>query len=173
MTSLPDHITNALNGPHITIHTDGSAHGNPGPGGWGAVLCRMDGTIELKRRILRDFDSNSVTNVRMEMTAVAEALEFIQPGEPQPVIIRPDLQLIVKGMTEWLPGWVAAGWRKRSGGPVENRDLWQRIIAATEGKTVHWLWIKGHAGDERNELADHIAGEEKQKAILAMFGRAA
>jgi ribonuclease HI len=173
MTSLPDHIINALNGPHITIHTDGSAYGNPGPGGWGAVLCRMDGTTELKRRILRGFDGNTVTNVRMEMTAVAEALDFIQPGEPQPAIIRSDLQMIVSGMTEWLPGWIAAGWRKRGGEPVENRDLWQRIIAATEGKAVHWLWIKGHAGDERNELADRIASEEKQKAIAAMFGHAA
>lgn len=173
MTSLPDHIADAMNGPHITSHTDGSAHGNPGPGGWGAVLCRMDGSIELERHLLRGFDSTSVTNIRMEMTAVAEALEFIRPGEPQPLIIHADLQLLVRGMTEWLPGWIANGWRKADRKPVENRDLWERLIAATEGKTVHWHWIKGHAGDERNELADRIAGEEKQKAIRAMFGHAA
>jgi ribonuclease HI len=174
MTDLSDTITAAMSGQHITIHSDGAAKGNPGPGGWGAVLCRMEGTSELKRLLRKGFDpSHATTNITMEMTAVAAALEVIKPGEPQPIIIRPDLKLIVQGMTEWLPGWIARGWRKGDGKPVENRSLWERLIAATEGKTVYWLHVKGHAGDERNELAHKIAGEQMRKAMQTIFDAAA
>lgn len=167
-------LTAAMSGPHITIHSDGAAKGNPGPGGWGAVLCRMDGTTEVRRKICQGFDPTmTVTNIRMEMTAVAAALEAIKSGEPQPIIVRPDLIIIVKGMTEWLPRWIANGWRKSDGSPIENQDLWQRIIAATQGKTVFWLHVKGHAGDERNERADRLANDQMHKAVAAAFAQAA
>lgn len=175
MTELPDDpITAALSGPHLAIFTDGASYKNPnGPGGWGAVLCRMDGPTELRRLLRAGHDTGAVSNIRMEMTAVGAALEAIKPGEPQPIIVRPDLELIVKGMALWLPGWIERGWRKSDRKPVENVDLWLRIIAATEGKTVHWLWVRGHAGDERNELADQLANQQMQKAIRLMFDQAA
>lgn len=167
-------IADALNGLHITIHTDGAAYRNPGPGGWGAVLCRMEGSTELKRRITGGFDASpDTTNIRMEMTAVAAGLEAIRPGEPQPILVRPDLEIIVKGMTEWMPGWIARGWRTSKGKPVDNVDLWQRIASASEGKTVNWLWVRGHAGDERNELAHSVAAAQMHKAIAATFSNAA
>ena len=170
---LPDHIATATSGLHITIHTDGSAYRNPGSGGWGAVLCRMDGATELRRKMLSGFDpAPTATNIRMEMTAVAEALEFIRPGEPKPIIVRPDLDIIVKGMAEWLPGWIKRGWRKSDGKPVENTDLWLRIVAAVADKDVLWHWVRGHNGDERNELADRIAKEQMRKAVAAAFDAA-
>ncbi len=174
MTILAEATMTTMGGRHITIHTDGAVHSNPGPGGWGAVLCRMDGEIELSRLERWGFDPDpTTTNIRMEMIAVARALEVVKPGEPQPIIVRPDLDLIVKGMTAWLPGWKGRGWRKSDGSPVENADLWRRIETATEGKTVHWLWVRGHAGDPRNERADQLANQEKRRAIRRMFTEAA
>lgn len=174
MTEQKDTIAEATNGSHITIHSDGAAQGNPGAGGWGAVLCRMNGTKEIKRRPLGGFDPDPrTTNIRMEMIAAAAALEVIKPGEPQPIIVCPDLKLIMLGMTDWLPGWIAKGWVKADGKPVENRDLWERLIAAAEGKIVHWHWVRGHDGDERNELAHRLAQQQMHKAVAAMFSNAA
>lgn len=174
MTKSDDTLKAAMSGPHISIHSDGAAKDNPGAGGWGAVLCRMDGTTELKRLLRKGSDpSPDSTNIRMEMTAAAAALKVIKPGEPQPIIVCPDLKLIMQGMTEWLPGWIAKGWLKADGKPVENRDLWERLIAAAEGKTVHWHWVRGHDGDERNELAHQLAQQQMHKAVAAMFFNAA
>ncbi len=167
-------MKNPRNQPHILIYSDGSCHGNPGPGGYAATLRRIDaGGNELKCRKVRGFDPTETTNVRMEMTAVAAALEYLKPSEPQPIIIRSDNSMIPNGMTEWLPGWIAKGWRKGDGKPVLNRDLWERIIAAAEGKTITWEWVRGHAGDPMNEEVDRLAGEQKeiarQKAVEIMF----
>ncbi len=167
-------MKNSQNRPHILIYTDGSCHGNPGPGGYAATLRRIaaEGTA-LKCHRVSGFDPTETTNVRMEMTAVATALEYLKPDEPQPIIIRSDNSMIPDGMTKWLLGWIAKGWRKGDGKPVLNRDLWERIIAAAEGKTITWEWVRGHAGDPMNEEVDRLAGEQKElarrKAAEIMF----
>ncbi|MCJ7995245.1 ribonuclease HI [Rhizobium cremeum] len=153
------------NRPYILIYTDGSCHGNPGPGGYAATLRRIDAEgNELKCHKVRGFDPAETTNVRMEMTAVAAALEHLKPDEPQPIVIRSDNNMIPDSMTKRLPGWIANGWRKGTGKPVLNRGLWERIIAAAEGKTITWEWVRGHAGDPMNEEVDRLAGQQKEIA---------
>lgn len=154
-----------LNEPHITIHTDGSCHGNPGPGGYAAVLRRMaDADTVLKTRPVVGKDSGRTTNNRMEMTAVLKALEFLKPDEPLPIVVYADSLLISQGMNEWLPGWLARGWKTGGKKPVLNVDLWQEIIAAAEGKRIEWRWVKGHARNPLNEEADRFAGEQMEQA---------
>lgn len=158
-------MNNVENQPHILIYTDGSCHGNPGPGGFAATLRRIaaDGE-ELKYLPVVGQEPGRTTNIRMEMTAVAAALERLKADEPLPVIVRPDLELIFRTMTERINGWIANGWRIASGKPVANRDLWERIIAAAGGKDISWEWVKGHAGDPRNEEVDRLAGEQTKLA---------
>lgn len=153
------------NHPHILIYTDGSCHGNPGPGGYAATLRRIaaDGS-ELKCRRVFGLEPENTTNIRMEMTAVAKALEQLKSDEPLPIVIRPDLELIVRTTTEYLPTWLTNGWRKSDGKPVKNRDLWERIVAAAEGKAITWEWVRGHAGDPRNEQVDRLAAEQMELA---------
>jgi len=167
-------MNNRLNQPHILIYTDGSCHGNPGPGGYAATLRRIDADgIALKCRRVGGFDPTKTTNVRMEMTAVAAALECLKLDEQHPIVIRSDNSMIPDGMTKWLPGWIAKGWRKGDGKPVLNRELWERIIVAAEGKAITWEWVRGHAGDPMNEEVDRLAGQQmemaRQKAAEIMF----
>lgn len=167
-------MNNVENQPHILIYTDGSCHGNPGPGGFAATLRRI-GTNgeEIKCRRVVGFEPDHTTNIRMEMTAVAAALKCIRADEPLPVLVRPDLKLIFEAMTKWVPGWIANGWHKADGKPVSNCDLWKKIIAAAEGKVIIWDWVKGHAGNPRNEEVDRLAGEQtklaRSKAAEIMF----
>ncbi|MFK0385195.1 ribonuclease H [Agrobacterium sp. NPDC090273] len=167
-------MNNLESQPHILIYTDGSCHGNPGPGGFAATLRRItaDGA-ELKYRRVVGFEPDHTTNIPMEMTAVASALGCLQAGEPLPVIVRPDLKLIYDAMTKWVPGWIANGWRKGDGKSVSNCDLWKQIITVAEGKTIIWDWVKGHAGGPRNEEVDHLAGKQtklaRSKAAEIMF----
>lgn len=145
-----------MDGRHYIIATDGSCKGNPGRGGWGLVKQLWDGG-ELLRQAPKAAQSPDTitTNVRMEMTAALEAVEgIIETGTPS--VILSDNEMVSRGMTEWLAGWKAKGWRG-SKGPVANVDLWQQLDAACEGKTIHWLWVKGHAGHELNEIADTLA----------------
>lgn len=151
-------------GRYILIHADGSCFGNPGPGGYAAVLRRMDGENELKRRVVRAPEPEPTTNVRMEMTAAASALEAIKPGEADPIVIYSDNSLVSRGMSDWVHKWPSKGWKGSDRKPVANRDLWERLIAAAEGKTVEWRWVKGHAGDPRNEEVDKLARKEMEKA---------
>ena len=157
-------VETAREGKHILIYADGSCGGNPGPGGYAAVLRRMDGATVLKPRCVRGQSPEETTNVRMEMTAAARALEEVKPGEPEPIVIYCDNQLVVKGMTEWLPNWIANGWKGSDRKPVANRDLWERLIAATEGKIIEWRWVKGHAGHPYNEEVDRLARAQMEKA---------
>ncbi len=136
----------------IVIYTDGACKGNPGPGGWGALLRAADGAEkELFGGQLE------TTNNRMEMMAVIEALSALK--RPCHVILFVDSQYVLKGMTEWLHGWKAKGWRTAAKQPVKNVDLWQRLDALVHQSEhrIEWQWVKGHAGDPGNERADALA----------------
>lgn len=138
-----------MNDKPVTIYTDGACRGNPGPGGWGITLSRGKQYKEL-------FGGDpSTTNNRMELTAAIEALKALK--RPLPVQLHTDSKYLIKGFTEWLPGWKARGWKKSDGKPVENADLWQQLEHAASPHAVEWLWVRGHAGNPGNERADTLA----------------
>jgi ribonuclease HI len=149
----------APEGDRVEIHTDGACSGNPGPGGWGAVLVWRERVRELSGF------APQTTNNRMELQAAIEALEALR--RPMRVRLVTDSNYLRHGITEWLPAWKARGWRTADKKPVKNQDLWQRLEAALARHEVEWSWIRGHAGDPGNERADQLARE----AIRA--GRAA
>ena len=136
----------------ITIYTDGACKGNPGPGGWGAIL-RSQGHLE------KELFGGEIltTNNRMEMTAVIEALSALK--RPCDIALYIDSKYVLQGITEWLPGWKARGWKTAAKQPVKNVDLWQKLdaLVSTAGHTIEWVWVKGHAGDPGNERADALA----------------
>jgi len=134
----------------IVIYTDGACKGNPGPGGWGALLRSADG---IEKELFGG--EAQTTNNRMEMMAVIEALSALK--RPCHVILHVDSQYVLKGMTEWLQGWKAKGWRTAAKQPVKNVDLWQRLDEALPRHEIHWHWVKGHSGVEGNERADTLA----------------
>ena len=138
--------------PPLEIHTDGACSGNPGPGGWGAIL-DWNG----KRRELSGGESLT-TNNRMELMAAIAALEALK--RPMQVVLLTDSQYLRQGITEWIEGWRARGWRTADKKPVKNQDLWERLDAARRRHRVEWRWLKGHAGHELNERADELAREE-------------
>ena len=136
-------------GQAVHIHTDGACKGNPGPGGWGAVLRFGDEEREI-------FGGEpSTTNNRMELTAVIEALRALK--RRCPVVLHTDSQYVQKGITEWIHAWKSRGWRTAAKEPVKNVDLWKRLDALVVGHEIEWKWVKGHAGDEGNERADALA----------------
>ncbi len=133
------------------IYTDGACKGNPGPGGWGAVLRSGSTEKELYGGEL------GTTNNRMELMAVIQALGALK--KPCAVVLNVDSQYVLKGMTEWLPGWKAKGWRTAAKQPVKNVDLWQALDALVNGAghSIKWSWVRGHNGDPGNEHADQLA----------------
>lgn len=135
----------------ITIYTDGACKGNPGPGGWGALLKSSDAQKELFGGEL------NTTNNRMEMLAVIEALTALK--RPCHVTLHVDSQYVLKGITEWMAGWKSRGWKTAAKAPVKNVDLWQRLdeLVSTAGHKIDWRWVKGHNGDPGNEHADMLA----------------
>ena len=135
----------------VTIHTDGACSGNPGPGGWGAVL-RYNGAV----RELSGGEADT-TNNRMELTAVIEGLAALK--RPCTVALYLDSEYVRKGITEWIHGWKAKGWKTASRQPVKNADLWQRLDALVHQGThkIEWHWVRGHAGHPGNERADRLA----------------
>lgn len=135
----------------IDIFTDGACRGNPGPGGWGAIL-RSAGT----EKLLSGAEPNT-TNNRMELTAAIEALKALK--RPCTVNLTTDSQYVRKGITEWLPGWMARGWKTASKEPVKNVDLWQALYAEAQKHTITWHWVKGHSGHVENEQADALANQ--------------
>lgn len=139
----------------VDVHTDGACLGNPGPGGWAALL-RWSG-------IERELSGGEplTTNNRMELMAAIMALEALK--EPCEVILTTDSQYVRQGITEWLPGWLRRGWKTASGDPVKNRDLWERLHAAAARHVVDWRWVKGHAGDPDNERVDALARAQAMK----------
>ncbi len=135
----------------IEIYTDGACKGNPGPGGWGVLLKAAGTEKELFGGEL------STTNNRMELMAVIQALSALK--RPCDVTLFLDSQYVLKGMTEWLPGWKAKGWRTASKQPVKNVELWQQLDALVQqgGHRIDWRWVRGHNGDPGNERADALA----------------
>lgn len=133
----------------IELITDGACSGNPGPGGWGAILRAKGNEKELSG------GEKLTTNNRMEMMAVIAGLEALK--RPCHVTITTDSQYVMKGMTEWLAGWKARNWRTAARQPVKNADLWQRLDAAVQPHKVDWRWVRGHDGHPDNERADKLA----------------
>jgi ribonuclease HI len=133
----------------IDIYTDGACKGNPGPGGWGALLRTGEHVKELCG------GEANTTNNRMELKAVIEALGALT--RPCTVIVHTDSQYVQKGISEWIHGWKARGWKTAAKAPVKNVDLWQALDAAQARHSIEWRWVKGHAGHEGNERADVLA----------------
>lgn len=149
-----------------TAWMDGSCDPNPGPGGWGAIITSTNGqSFELG-----DGESDQTSNIRMEMTACVCALEYLlEVGATGCVTIKTDLELIPKGMTEWLPGWKANGWKAAKKKQVLNKDLWQRlddVVAQLQeaGLVVSWKWVRGHAMEANNLKVDQIAKRQMERA---------
>lgn len=145
--------TPASSAPSVIIYTDGGCLGNPGPGGWAAILRYGRHTKELTGR------ASQTTNNRMELRAAVEALNTL--NRPCRVEVYTDSEYLRRGITEWVKGWQRNGWKTSAKQPVKNRDLWQALLAAVERHApaggVTWQWTKGHAGDEFNERADVLA----------------
>ena len=120
----------------------------------------------IKEIFLSGSEPKETTNNRMEMQAVIAALSELQMGEMAPITIRTDSQIVVKGMNEWIAGWQAKGWKGANKKPVANRDLWEQMLELSQGKTITWSWVKGHAGDPMNEKVDGLA---EAAARAAMF----
>ena len=144
----------------VTIYTDGACKGNPGPGGWGAILFYGDKKKEICG------GEPATTNNRMELMGAIQALELL--NRPCKIELHTDSQYVMKGIQEWIKGWKARGWKTADKSPVKNDDLWKRLDAARERHDVDWRWVKGHAGHEMNERADGLA----RKGMLETLGEA-
>lgn len=151
--------------PEVFAWTDGACSGNPGPGGWGALLRALNGDAVLKERELSGGEA-ATTNNRMELMAAIMALEALT--RPSHVTLTTDSAYVKNGVTTWIHGWKKNGWRTADRKPVKNVDLWQRLDAAQSRHQVTWHWIKGHAGHAENERADELA-----RAGMAPFKPAA
>lgn len=135
----------------VEIFCDGACSGNPGPGGYGAILRCGKHEKEISG------GARETTNNRMELSAAIEALRLLT--RPCRVTITTDSQYLVKGMTEWIAGWQRKEWRNSKKEPVVNRDLWEQLLELTRLHTVHWKWVRGHAGHAENERCDQLARE--------------
>jgi ribonuclease HI len=133
----------------IIIYTDGSSKGNPGPGGWGAIVAHGDEVVEMGGR------SEHTTNNKMELTACIKALESLPIGVEATVYS--DATYVVKGITEWIHGWMQKGWKTAQKKQVENKELWMDLYQASVDKKIHWKQVEGHAGVPANERCDVIA----------------
>lgn len=144
----------------VTIYTDGGCDPNPGPGGWAAILFmwRADGSLYERELCGAEQDT---TNNRMELTGAIEALRALK--RPCQVTLRTDSEYLKRGITEWLPNWVAKGWRTSGRKPVKNQDLWQALYAETQRHEVDWQWVKSHAGDAYNERVDRLVAQCRRR----------
>lgn len=141
---------------HVEIFTDGACKGNPGPGGWGALLRRGATEKELSG------SEPDTTNNRMEMTAVIRALESLK--EPCAVTLHTDSRYVIDGITKWIFGWRKNGWRNSKREAVKNADLWQELVGAAAPHKIDWQWVKGHNGHAENERADRLASDAAERA---------
>ena len=142
----------------VDIFTDGACRGNPGPGGWGALLRHAERNKELYG------SERETTNNRMELMAAIIALESLK--RPCDVTLTTDSQYVRKGTAEWLVIWKRRGWKTADKKPVKNQDLWQRLEAATHKHKIHWKWIKGHSGHAENERADQLANRAIDEMLV-------
>lgn len=133
----------------VEAHTDGACLGNPGPGGWGALL-----RYGARERELSGGEPDT-TNNRMELMAAIMALETLT--EPCDVVLFTDSKYVQQGISQWLPNWIRRGWKTAGGAAVKNQDLWERLHAATKRHRIDWRWVKGHNGDPDNERVDVLA----------------
>jgi ribonuclease HI len=140
--------------PDLYAYTDGACSGNPGPGGWGALLIARDGDTTLKTRELCGGEADT-TNNRMELLAAINALNALE--KPSTITVVTDSVYVKDGITKWIHGWKSRGWKTAAKKPVKNEELWKDLDAATQRHSVTWEWIKGHAGHEENEKADELA----------------
>jgi len=143
----------------VQIWTDGACKGNPGPGGWGALLRRGANERELYG------GAANTTNNRMELIAVIEALAALK--RPCNVVIHTDSQYVKLGITEWLPQWKRRGWKTADRKPVKNVELWQQLELQVQRHRVHWRWVRGHSGDPGNERADALANRGVEQFLGA------
>jgi ribonuclease HI len=133
----------------IEIYTDGACRGNPGPGGWGALL------ISGRHRKTMHGGEKETTNNRMELTAAVEALNALKG--PSHVVLHTDSKYVMEGISQWMANWKKRGWKTANRKPVKNQDLWVALDEATQRHTIEWKWVKGHDGNEGNEMADELA----------------
>ena len=143
----------------VVIYTDGACRGNPGPGGWGAVL-----GFQERRKTLKGYDPET-TNNRMELTAVIEALRALK--RPCEIEMNTDSKYVMQGIKEWMLNWKRNGWKTAAKKPVKNVDLWQQLDDEVGRHDVDWRWVKGHSGVEGNELADQLANSAIDEAMPA------
>jgi len=143
-----------VTGPRLYAFTDGACSGNPGPGGWGALLQAREGGVVSRERELSGGE-RLTTNNRMELMAAIAALEALE--RPSAITIVTDSAYVKGGLTGWIHGWKRNGWRTADKKPVKNEDLWRRLDAAAQAHQVTWEWVKGHAGHPENERADELA----------------
>ena len=141
----------------ITLYTDGACSGNPGPGGWGAILAWNGHEKELSGGEM------DTTNNRMEMMAVIEGLNAIKKSSE--VELYTDSKYVMDGVNEWLEGWKARGWKTAAKKPVKNQDLWERIDEVVQRHMIRWHWVKGHSGNEMNERVDQLAVMARESLV--------
>ena len=141
----------------IDIYTDGACSGNPGPGGWGAILRSGDTEKELCG------GEPQTTNNRMEITAVIEALRVLK--RPVEARVHTDSQYVQKGISEWIHGWKRRGWKTAAKAPVKNEDLWRELDRLAAQHRIEWVWVRGHAGHAENERADALANKGLRMAL--------
>jgi ribonuclease HI len=143
----------------IIVYTDGACSGNPGPGGWAAIILYGE-----KEIILRGGEAQT-TNNRMELTAIINTFQYLQENFPslnREVEIYSDSKYVIDGITSWMPNWIKRGWKGSDKKPVKNRDLWETINHLRQGLILKFIWVKGHNKDKYNEMADEIAVEESR-----------
>jgi ribonuclease HI len=144
----------------VVIYTDGACSGNPGPGGWGAVLRWRDREKEMHG------SDPLTTNNRMELMAAIQALEALH--RPATVTLNTDSKYLIDGITKWVEGWQRNGWKTVAKKPVKNDDLWRRLVDAMSRHDVTWVWVRGHAGDPGNERADELARRGAEEAATVV-----
>lgn len=154
----------------VVVHTDGACSGNPGPGGWGAIVCFWNGDTLIERIELSDTNLTT-TNNKMELSAAIAALQHIRAlthfHQSIPITVISDSQYVVSGATIWLPNWVRNSWRASDKKPVKNQDLWKAFEFATAGLSVAFEWVEGHAGNPDNEAADALARAAIDRLLAA------
>lgn len=157
--SIKQNLPVVGNDKEIIIYTDGACSGNPGPGGYGAVFLSGNERFELSEGYRR------TTNNRMEMLAIIVALEFVRLD--MPITVYSDSSYVINAITKnWAKGWQKRGWVKSDGEPAKNPDLWQRMLDVCANKKISFIWVKGHAGHELNEVCDRLAVAASSKKIL-------
>lgn len=150
----------------IVIHSDGACSGNPGPGGWGAIVAFPEGTVQELGNSL-----NPTTNNQMELQGVIAALNFVK-SRPEPIIVFTDSTYVIRGITQWIWGWMKRGWKNAEGEPVANQDFWQdlsSIVQKIGSKKISWHYVRGHQGTLGNERCDQIAVAFSKNQYCALY----